>query len=487
MTGPRVQCLYRSDNLAQPETSPVQSAGFLPLYALLGIAISTGMALALVPVDTTPAGALRLSTMIQAAGLLLGPGLWFARSPRLALRVESLLMVGLVYWILLDTMQGRYGLAETTAQGVADAILAVGLFAGCIWATVLIPPVPLPRFLTQATRVNLSDNLLIAGACTCFGLGMFHYAYTSDFDPFVMAEGLTQPRFDTPWMQFRISGSYGGSWLVVGEQLGNFGLLLPLIVTLIGRRSGYLSVRAAFVLVLSLVYMAFVFHAGNRRVIGAAVAAALLVHVLLAARVRFRDLAFGFVGLLGLLVLLEVAIATRSSEKGFAALGKGEIEFNEGLVVRVDDNFLRLAQVTTLFPVRYDYLYLDRVWFTLTRPIPRVLWPDKPTTPGFDLAVALDMGGMSLSASVVADGYMSAGYVGVAFTGLLFGLLAGVWNQLLTRRISPAGVILYSLGLMTIFVGLRSLDELFFQSYPLIAWLILTKVLFVTASRVGRS
>jgi hypothetical protein len=159
--------------------------------------------------------------------------------------------------------------------------------------------------------------------------------------------------------------------------------------------------------------------------------------------------------------------------------------FGEGFVVRVDDNFLRLAQVTTLFPRQYDYLYAQRFWFTVTRPVPRVLWPGKPTDPGFDLTAAVGLHGLSLSASVVADWYMAGGYVAVLLGGMAFGLAAGVWDRLLRPRMSASGVVVYALGLMVLFVGLRSADELVFQSYPLLSWLALSNLIVFLAGRRG--
>lgn len=466
---------------------PADSPGpLVPVVSLCGVALTTGAALALLPVNPFPPGAIQTSALVQTAGLLIGPALTAVRAPRRLMQVECLIMVGLVYWVLLDVVQGRYGLAETSAESVSGAIGAIGLFAAGVWAAQLLPALPLPGLVARAARIDLSPPLLLAATVCSFGLGMFHYLYSSDFDLVVMADGLTRPRFDTPWMRFRMAGQYTGSWLVFGEQLGNFGLLLAPLAAMTGRRKGYLHAQTVFTAVLAAVYLAFILHSGNRRILGMSLGAALLAHVLTSERLRMREVVALLVGLLALLLVLELTIAARDTGRGLSSLGEGDVQaFRQGLV-RVDDNFLRLAQVVSLFPDQYDYLYGERVWFTVTRPIPRVFWPGKPVDPGFDLPRALGLYGMSLSASVVADMYMAGGLAAVALGGFGYGLMAACWNRVLVRRPTTGGVILYALGLMAIFNGLRNVDELVFTSYPLLAWLALTTAIFTLTGRAGR-
>ena len=97
----------------------------------------------------------------------------------------------------------------------------------------------------------------------------------------------------------------------------------------------------------------------------------------------------------------------------FAFRGESEYDY-----LHVDDNFLRLAQVIELVPAEYPYLQFGQVWFTIIRPIPRVLWPGKPVDPGFDLPTALGMKGVSLSMSIIGEWYLSFGWIARHFRRL---------------------------------------------------------------------
>ena len=55
----------------------------------------------------------------------------------------------------------------------------------------------------------------------------------------------------------------------------------------------------------------------------------------------------------------------------------------------VDDNFLRMAQIIHFFPNSVEYVGSEQIVFALIRPIPRALWPGKPTDPGFTMTELL--------------------------------------------------------------------------------------------------
>lgn len=125
---------------------------------------------------------------------------------------------------------------------------------------------------------------------------------------------------------------------------------------------------------------------------------------------------------IGLLFLMQFMLQVRTRGLFFFIYFEKEVEV-EMDVVRVDDNFLRLAQTIDLIPQRFPYVYFGRVLYTLARPIPRVFWRNKPTDPGFDLAKAIRAGQVNLTFSVPGDFYMSYGFLAVGWGGSTAGCL----------------------------------------------------------------
>ncbi len=65
---------------------------------------------------------------------------------------------------------------------------------------------------------------------------------------------------------------------------------------------------------------------------------------------------------------------------------------------------------------------------------------------------------------------MSFGLIGVALGGLLYGRLAGMANELLTRSVTFGSLVIYSTMMMALFTGMRSMLELILVSYVVLAW-----------------
>jgi hypothetical protein len=149
------------------------------------------------------------------------------------------------------------------------------------------------------------------------------------------------------------------------------------------------------------------------------------------------------------------------------------IDFSE---IRVDGNFYRLSQTIALVPQTYPYVGFAPVTYALIRPIPRVLWRDKPIDPGYSLAGMLGRTDLSLTHSIVGELYMMDGLFAVFIGGLLLGQIAGLWSKLLD---APGGIgkpLTYGIGAMVLFAGLRSTQDLIIMSYGLLGWVVIAKL-----------
>ena len=109
--------------------------------------------------------------------------------------------------------------------------------------------------------------------------------------------------------------------------------------------------------------------------------------------------------------------------------------------------------------------------FLLLRPVPRVIWPEKPVDAGFSLAELLHQKNVSLSYSAIGEWYVAFGWLGVAVGGLVLGIVARWWSQLLDHELSTTSLALYATGLMAIFLSIRSATELVLMTYPILCWI----------------
>ena len=206
----------------------------------------------------------------------------------------------------------------------------------------------------------------------------------------VMIQGLSANRFAAPWSR----GSMG-DWTAFIEHLQYFGYVLPSLTVLLADRKGWLQSRVIVSAGLSLVMLLFLAQGGGRRVIGVILGAAVLTWMLSQRRLTLKPLIVFAVATVSVLGLMHEMLQYRASGIGAALSGKGPEDENSFL--HVDDNFLRLAQVTLWFPDVHPYVGLQPVTFALVRPVPRVFWPDKPLDPGYDLARMVGLKATSLS------------------------------------------------------------------------------------------
>lgn len=452
-------------------TNDRQQSGLMPplisvvAYPHLGIVatlVGTALAVALVPHDPTPAGALRPSGIALTVGLLLSPAIACIRDRRAVVRIENLLMLGLVYWLLLDLIQGSFPL-EVARDAIADALAAVGVFASCLWLGTLMFRPRVPRVIAQYCALPVSARALFRIALLCFVLAMLCFAIPANFDPVVMIGGVLSNRWSAPWAR----GQFGG-WDSFRDHLAYFGYVLPALAVALAMMRGWFDRRTLAVLLMAAIFLPFLASSGSRRLIGVTLGSAILLGALLGRGLSIKV----FLSVVGLLVALQWMLAYRNV--GFGALVIGyEMEVHTDRV-HVDDNILRLAQTIDLVPRRQPFAYEKRILYTLCRPIPRVLWPEKPSDPGFVLDAGRGYEGTSLSASVIADWYVMLGWPTLILGALLFGWLARVWGHLLQSPFSIMGAMIYSLGCMAMFVSLRGLDELVLQSYAILALLLVT-------------
>ena len=422
--------------------------------------VSLLIALAVFPADPSPQGALTFPAAILAAGILFVPIVHaIRRSPRL-LQAENLVAFGYVFWLLLDPIQGAYDLRDASDAAIRDGFIAIAVSAAAMWVGVAGKPWPLPKWLAEIAMRSMDTRTVGRLVPVCFVLGMFNYAYWVGFDFPLMFSYLGAQRWAAPWGR----GQLGG-WNAFLDQMQYFGYVLPSLTALLIARRGF-TVQAWFSIVLSGIMLAFLSQGGGRRIIGVTVGAAILVWIQAQQVLRVRRLLIAAAAAVALLTGMQFMLNIRSfGYEEFVFRGESEYDY-----LHVDDNFLRLSQVIEIVPAEHPHVGYQQLWFTIVRPVPRVLWPGKPVDPGFDLPAIVGLKGVSLSTSIIGEWYLSFGWLAIILGAWLHGRLARTVNVLREREEYRTNPIVYGLAVMILVSGMRSMQDLVIMSYALVAW-----------------
>jgi len=454
------------------------------LLAILSTSIATVVAVLLIPDNPMEPGALFYPALVMSAGLAIAPLSAASRYPKTLLRGESLLALAPIYWLLLDLLQGVYEMDSITTDEVRQAFLAIGLFVVMVWIGAVQRPWRSPDVLVRSVSQEFSLNTYFALAIACFVLGMLNFALPCNFNVFEMVYYLGQERWAAPWGR----GQLGG-WDAFLDHLQYFGYLLPILTVVIGRRAGVRNLRTLLCTGLSIVMTLFLAQSGSRRVIGVVAGMALVLWILDQRQLRVKHLFTTVLALIAVLITLQVMLEYRNVGLG-ALVGADDATISrtekrqmfEEEHLRVDDNFYRLSQIIQLIPQSYPFVYHKYLVYVLVRPVPRVFWPEKPTDPGFDLPSALGVQGVSYSYSVIGELYMSLGFIGIALGGWFYGRVASFARGLLSRSTTQGSLVVYSIIVMALFSGMRSILELILVSYVVLAWVGLSQ-LFIKLRR----
>ena len=440
-----------------------------PIYPQLGLGatvLGTALALLFIPTNPYPAGALFNSALVMTVVLAFAPVVAISRNPQTLFRAEHILVLAPIYWLLLDLLQGAYNLEQVEPAGIRGAFIAIGLFVCGVWLAALFTPWQLPTPLIKAAQHRLQPPTIFKLILIFFTLGIFAYAYTCNFNPAVMVFYLTVNRWAAPWTR----GDLGG-WNAFLNHLSYFGYLLPTLTVLLALRSRRFNGQLLISIFLSLTMTAFLAQSGGRRIIGVIFGAALICWLMEQDYLKLRHCILGLASVTLLLIFLQWMLEYRNVGWQAALAGGKEFQYEH---LHVDDNFLRLSQIIDIIPQHHPYVYEQQIIYILVRPIPRILWSWKPTHGGFDLPSFLDKRGVSLSMSVIGEWYLSGGWFAVIFGGWLYGTIGHSITRLLLYPPGSAATLIYSLGTMALFAGIRSMIELVLMSYSVLTWMVIS-------------
>lgn len=96
----------------------------------------------------------------------------------------------------------------------------------------------------------------------------------------------------------------------------------------------------------------------------------------------------------------------------------------------------------------HDYVYLEPIWCAITMPIPRAIYPDKPSGEYGGRALTAVFGQNNYGAAFInyTEAYMSFGWLGVIFSGLFLGFLSRLfWDNYIRNKTSIGAILLLAL------------------------------------------
>ena len=441
-----------------------------PLLGLIFTLAGLLFALMALPADTVPRGAVKWPALILAIGIAVVPVLSAISRPKSIFRAEHIVVLSPIFWLLLDLIQSRYDLPGLDFYDIRIAFTAIACMVGAVWISALRGPWGVPGFLKNAASLQLSDGVLFGTALIAFILAFLRFAIPSGFDLGLMVSSLGGGRWSAPWSR----GDLGGADAFL-DHFSYFGYILPALTVVLAQRIGWTNVRTITIGCCALIIAIFLSQGGGRRIIGVMFGSAGILWFLGRPKIRLAAVLGLAIAGVGLLTLLETMLDYRNV--GFSALldpgaYADELPVADGdeVLLRVDDNFLRLAQTTAIFPESHEHTTWHYALWVVARPIPRLFWPGKPLDPGFNLPEFLGKEGVSLSSSVIGELYMAGGFIGVFLGGWLYGRLAGALSRLLTEQGTASALVIYSIGLLALFAGMRSMIELVLMSYGILAW-----------------
>ena len=396
------------------------------------------------------------SDIFTVAAVAVGVSLGIASYIEATAGVRNLIRVDIVMlWVLYGLIFFEFlftqpGIDEAVSPAAASngTIAALLGFAGIVIGRQLVPRrFKVPPVLSQR---NVPPGTVFALFLVAAFVGYLHILLAVNFDLFEMLRQMELPRFSQSWGR----GKYGDVYSLLYE-LGMLMYLIPPIAGIVYARAkefkASYKVIVTAVLVLTLYYG---FVSGTRNIFG--------TYVITFAAVYFMTkpgITRGRVLVQGSLMMIFLVIAMILMLE-FRGVGFKEFEFSKSRydTVFVDRNLVMISRLTEVFPSQYEFLGLEIPYNALTRPIPRVLWPDKPE--GLSTSIEAAVGGVSgttVACTFVGEAFMAGGLLAVVLFSLIFGAAAAMWNRVVFKFSPPFAEILYTSGFVCAAIAMRSM------------------------------
>lgn len=429
------------------------------------VVLGTLIAAVILP-SAGPVEIFRAAAIVMALALLIATGLEASSGVGNLIRVDLLMiwaLYGLTFFEFLFPQPDVETLLTSAAALTGTYAVLLG-FAGLAIGRHLVPR----RYVHRGFSIQMEPNYVFVIFVILTIVGYLHMLVGVNFDFIEMLRQMALPRFEVAWAR----GRYGGAYSLLYE-LGMLIYLIPPIAGLVYARArdfgGFQKTVITLVLMLTFYYG---FASGTRNVFATYIIAFIGTYVLVKPNMTLgRSLVVGLPMMLLLFVGAKYMLEFRTV--GLANYSFQSPEHYD--TVFIDHNMVNLSQLTEVFPDTVEYLGFEVPIAAIIRPIPRVLWPDKPEGLSTSIESVLGAGeSMSLSCTFVGEAYMAGGFLAVCLFSLFFGASAELWNRIGRDVSSPFSRLLYASGFLCAAIGMRSMLSMVPLMLPTFAlWLCL--------------
>jgi hypothetical protein len=342
----------------------------------------------------------------------------------------------------------------TTPAVAREGIMVVLIaFTGLLAGRHLLRPKgqPLQQVITREVPVGWMIAIFWV---SCF-VGYLHMLIAVNFDVLDMLDWFTEPRFSQPWGRGKF-----GDWKALLFELGMLiQLLPPLAGIMIARRRRFPIWHLLPMLVVLGVTFFFGFSSGTRNVFASYLVTFLIGYAFAVPPERRKELIVLFSSCAFLMTFATFFMLEFRTVgfKNYMAGERPEEHAGETRTLYVDYNLYSICRLVEVFPSHKDYLGFEIPYLALIRPIPRAIWPGKPEGLSVSIEDALEVEGLTISASFAGEAYMSGGNLAVFLIGLTFGAVTGWWGYLASSRNSEFGILIYASGFFAAVISMRSL------------------------------
>ncbi|HYR57888.1 MAG TPA: hypothetical protein VEO95_04640 [Chthoniobacteraceae bacterium] len=367
---------------------------------------------------------------------------------------------------------------ESTIDGIRVCLLGfAGLFIG---RHLLIPK-------RQPFRATLTHEIprgwLIVIFWLSFFIGYSNMLAAVHLDFIEMIKWFMAPRFTQPWGRERL-----GNWSSLLYELSMLiQLLPPLAGIILARRRRYPLVHVALVVAALALTLFYGFAGGTRNIFATFLVTFLIGYSLALPPGRTRELG-ALAGACAIVMCLATYFMLQFRDVGLQDYLAGKwvpppSEAGQKKTLYVDYNLFSICKLVEFFPRSHEFLGFEIPYQALIRPVPRALWPDKPTGLTMSIEDALNVEGLTVAASFAGEAYMSGGTVVVFVIAIGLGAFMGWWGSLASPRNSEIGHLVYASGFFAAVITMRSLFVFTTALLPTAVAIILSTVIVRTLIR----
>jgi hypothetical protein len=389
-------------------------------------------------------------------------------------RTDVMAILALYFLTLFEFLfrQETFNTLVSVSSTKAGVIACLWGFSGLVIGRHLIRMRRQPMADVMTAPVPSSWFLILFWGCMF--LSYFHMLLAVDFNPLEVIRWWFEPRFSQPWSR----GQLGG-WK---DLLNEFSLLLNLIPPLAGimvaRRHKFSLLQTASVWFGFLLTLFYGFSCGTRNVFIIFLITFLIGFAFaLPPQKNIRLIVVAAVCATMIMIANTMMLQFRNiGMTDYFHGGREEINQYEHEFT-VDNDLYAVCRVVEYFPGHHAYLGMELPYLAVIRVIPRAIWKNKPVGMSFTVEEVFDEEGLTIATSFVGEAYMIGGMAAVFLTGLLFGAIAGWWNQIASPKNSELGILIYASGFFATVITMRSFSVFTTTALPTVASIIGAKII----------